>query len=364
MKKTWISAAALVMGICLLSGCGGTKSEDGAAQTVSDGNVLSAYKLSFGEHPAADYVTLGNYKGLEISASKVSYDEEDYEIQTKQVYFGYNGSAKQITDRPVALLDMVNIDYEGKKDGVAFDGGTAQGANLLIGSGQFIDGFEDGLIGVMPGETVDLDLTFPEAYGNADLAGQAVVFTVTVNYIAEMEDAGVGAIGIADVNTVDALRAHVKNVMDQQAEDEYLTAAQDEVWTQIMEEAVFEELPESMIRENKEYYALMLDKMAANYGMDAKTYVEAYGQNYDEVLDEYAELYSKQILVVQAIADAEGLDISEEALDTRIQEYADSVGIDVADMLNRGLTKEDYRKSFLYEDVMNYLVDNGVKVNN
>ena len=254
---------------------------------------------------------------------------------------------------------MTNIDYEGKKDGVAFDGGTAQGATLLIGSGQFIAGFEDGLIGVMPGETVDLNLTFPENYGAADLAGQEVVFTVTVNFIPEMKDERVPEIGIPDVSTVDELRAYVKEKMQEQAESDYLSEAQDQVWAQVMENTVFEEFPADMLAKNRESYALMLDQMAANYGMtDGKSYVESYGQDYEAVLDQYTETYTRQLLTIQAIADAEGLDVSKEDLDARMQEYADSVGTNVDDLYANGLTDEDFRQSFLYEDLLNYLVEN------
>ena len=92
-----------------------------------------------------------------------------------------------ITDRAVEDGDLVTIDYVGKKDGEAFSGGSAEGYQLKIGSNTFIDGFEEGLIGVMPGDTVDLDLTFPESYSrNQDLAGQAVVFTVTLDKISEV----------------------------------------------------------------------------------------------------------------------------------------------------------------------------------
>ena len=310
---------------------------------------------------AADYVTLGNYKGLTLSNTKESYDEDEIEIQTKQFYFAYITEEDGIKDRPVQNLDMTNIDYEGKKDGVAFDGGTAQGATLLIGSGQFISGFEEGLIGVMPGETVDLNLKFPDNYGSADLAGQEVVFTVTVNFIPEMKDDKVPEIGIDGVSTVDELRAYVKENMEKQAESEYLSAAQDEVWDQIMETTVYGDFPEDMLAQNRVNYAKMLDQMAASYGMeDGKSYVEAYGQDYEEVLDQYAEVYTRQLLTIQAIADAEGLNISDEELDSRISEYANNAGTTVDAMLSNGLSKADYRQSFLYEDVMNFLVENAV----
>lgn len=353
MKKRWISVMALVLGTLLVTGCGGKTTEEKDSETDSGQETVGNYSVE-------DYVTLGEYKGLENGAVRAEYDEAEVELQTRQFYFSHISAESGVTDRAVELLDMTNIDYEGKKDGVAFEGGTAKGASLLIGSGQFIDGFEEGLIGVMPGETVDLNLRFPDGYGNDELAGQEVVFTVTVNYIEEMEDASVAQIGIPDVSTVAQLRAYVEDMLNSQAESEYLAAAQDSIFSQILENAEFGELPEDMIAENREAYASMLDRMAAGYGMDGKTYVEMYGGSYEDILDEYAVVYTKQLLVIQAIANKESLNISDEDLDARMSEYAEGAGITVDDMLTNGLTKEDYRQSFLYEDVMGYLVENAV----
>ena len=136
-----------------------------------------------GERPdyeAGRYVTLGQYKGLTIvlDGLEVTEEEIDAYIEDAAAQAGLNQKEGTVKEG-----DVVNIDYSGKKDGVAFDGGTAQGAALEIGSGTFIPGFEEGLIGVNTGETVDLDLTFPENYGAEELAGAETVFTVTVNYI-------------------------------------------------------------------------------------------------------------------------------------------------------------------------------------
>ena len=370
MKKRLVSAMCLALGIALMSGC----SKDQAAQESS---ADSAQESTQGEaqasggktgllaegQKASDFVTLGEYKGLTITAKEPeAYTDEEYDIQTKQIYFNYVDETDGIKDRPVQLYDMTNIDYEGKKDGVAFEGGTAQGATLLIGSHSFIDGFEDGLIGVMPGKTVDLNLKFPDYYPNsAELAGQEVVFTVTVNFIPEMKDERVPEIGALDVSTVEELRAFVKEGMDEQAQENYLQEAQDEIWTQLMENVVFEEFPEELTAKSRENYAGILDQMAASWGIDAETYAQMMGMSYEDMLAQYAEGYAKQLLIIQAIADAENLNLSEEALTARINAYAESAGLTEADLLANGLTNEDFRQSFLYEDVMSFLVENAKK---
>lgn len=185
MKKKTLGLLAAILSVCMLAGCGAKDTGDGTGAATDAGTESTALK----DMDVDKYVTLGEYKGLAVSVDTVEVDEDEWDTLVNNVYYG-NITAENggIMDRAVETGDTVNIDYEGKKDGVAFDGGTAQGYDLTIGSGNFIAGFEDGLIGVMPGETVDLDLTFPENYGNSDLAGQAVVFTVTVNYIQPAQD--------------------------------------------------------------------------------------------------------------------------------------------------------------------------------
>ena len=186
MKKKTLGFLAALLSVCMLAGCGAKDTGDGTGSGSGAGTESTALK----DMDVDKYVTLGEYKGLAVTVDTVEVDEDEWDSLVNNVYYG-NITAENggITDRAVETGDTVNIDYEGKKDGVAFDGGTAQGYDLTIGSGSFIDGFEDGLIGVMPGETVDLDLSFPEVYpNNPDLAGQPVVFTVTVNYIQPAQD--------------------------------------------------------------------------------------------------------------------------------------------------------------------------------
>ena len=131
------------------------------------------------DYDMKDYVTVNEYsKEIDKESTDYDYAVEAFYNQT----FGDNLNEK-VESGKVENGDIANIDYKGTKDGVAFDGGTSAGYDLEIGSGQFIDGFEDGLIGVEIGSTVNLNLTFPEAYGNSELAGQDVVFEVKVNYV-------------------------------------------------------------------------------------------------------------------------------------------------------------------------------------
>ena len=215
MKNRFWNLVPVLLAVIVLSGCGTDENEslnpngievgNDGPQDMNESDAENNGSQNLNETDVEKYVALGDYKNIAASVA------EDYLNELLlNTYNAFVTVETGITDRAVEIGDTVDIDYEGKKDGVAFEGGTAAGASLGIGSGQFIAGFEDGLIGVMPGETVDLDLTFPEGYGNEELAGRAVVFTVTVNYIKpgldDMEDSVVANIGMEGVSTVEELR--------------------------------------------------------------------------------------------------------------------------------------------------------------
>ena len=203
MKKTMTAFLAAIVTAVSLAGCGGNKPDD-ATQVESsseqgdknDPNNPAYLK----DMDLTKYVTLGEYKGItvEVQSPEVSEAEVDAYIQ---YVTSSMPATEEVTGRPVQEGDTVNIDYAGKyaDSGEAFDGGTAQGYDLVIGSHSFIDGFEDGLIGANIGDTLDLNLTFPEDYGHSELAGVDVIFTVTVNSIKvkpDFDDAYAASLGI------------------------------------------------------------------------------------------------------------------------------------------------------------------------
>ncbi len=204
-KKLLAGVMAGVMAVGVLTGCGNqtaTPATDTAAgvddvvassDAIVTGTETIADTKTGKEYNVSDYVTLCDYDNIVIDYdnTKVS-DVELHDYINKLL--AQTPSYIPINKSVVESGDYVNIDYIGKKDGVAFDGGTANGYVLGIGTGTFIPGFEDGLIGVSVGETVDLNLTFPENYGNSELAGAAVVFTVTVNSIVEAEEVSLDTI--------------------------------------------------------------------------------------------------------------------------------------------------------------------------
>ena len=316
--------------------------------------------------PVEQYVTLGEYKGVEVVVEKIAANQEEIEAYAFEIYSSQitadNGGIK---DRAVELGDTANIDFVGKKDGVAFEGGTSEGYPLSIGSGSFIDGFEEGLVGVKPGETVDLNLTFPEGYQAEDLAGQEVVFTVTVNYIvpagvSDMKDEVVAGFSneaysnVAELNEYAAAQIEASNQAAWETEGEYA------VLNAIINNATFAEIPEEYLEEARTSIESTLSMYASYYGLDAATFcLYAYGMEMEAFVEAQSENYAKELLVYQAIANAENLNVSDKELKEKLEQYAEEAGVSTEEYLGDS-TEEDFRQSLMVENVYNFIQDNAV----
>lgn len=341
-RKIAIVLAALLASV-VLGGCG---SESGALKDMK----------------VEKYVTLGEYRGLPAQAAAVTVDETQEAELMKALYMdSVTKEMGGITDRAVSMGDTVNIDYEGKKDGVAFPGGTASGDLLEIGSGHFIAGFEEGLIGATPGETRDLELTFPEGYGNAELAGQAVVFTVTVNFIlpTEYSDEVVASIGVPDMTTVEEMRQFVHDYLETNARNNYQVTLENVLMDGLVSGCVFQEIPAAMLEKYYNNVRAGLEADSVSRGMDLETYcIYNYSMGADSFLNQYAEAAARQSLAVQAVANAENLNISDEELQENLEQYATQGGYDTVEDFLGEVDREEYREFFMYEKVLDFLIEN------
>lgn len=377
MKKKLIFALTVLMTAGLMAGCG-KKTEE---KTPETGSTVSTTDTAAGTQQdvpnvflkdidVASYLTLqSDYKGLSLSADeKVEVTEQQILDLALQAY-NTTVTAEEggVINRAVAEGDTVNIDFEGKQDGVAFEGGTAAGYDLTIGSGSFIDGFEDGLIGVTPGETVDLNLSFPKDYRNTDLAGQEVVFTVTVNFIypssrEEMADATIEALTEGDFVTVDAFLDYCRDYLENIAESNYRAARENAVIVQLESIAVFDSLPEDLVAKYNAAITEYLNIQAASYGVDADTFCTYYFQmDAATYAQQEAEARTRQDLLIKYIADQEGLNLSDEELEEAMQQYASEVGVESVDELLVNADREDYREYFMYEKVVDFLFENAAQ---
>ena len=321
----------------------------------------------------SDYLVIEDdaYRNMTIQvapAQQVSDEEIQAEISDSFYYLDeYDDLVVKKTEGTVEDGDLANIDYVGKKDGVAFDGGTAEAYDLEIGSGSFIEGFEEGLIGKEIGSTVDLNLTFPEDYGSEELAGADVVFTVTINYVSEMpemtddlaEKLSDGEFTGAD-EYVESLRSDLQSEYDEEQQHEAYSA----IIMKLMDLYPIENYPQA----NVDYYVdLIISEYfvpyASMYGMSVDDFVSMMyeGLTMDEVKEQEivpsAKQYVAQEILLGAVAEKEGITMTDEELQEVLQGYADDYGITVDELLE-GQDMGSVRVNELDQRVIEWLYAN------
>lgn len=375
-KKMAMMCIAGVMAVSLCA-CGNKSTQTGsdAAQTTEQSSETAATQeiaseeetkvseradyVALADLDVDEYVTLGEYKDMTVQAAKTEVTDEVIENYIN----GNMLTTYPITDRAVEDGDLVTIDYVGKKDGEAFSGGSAEGYQLKIGSNTFIDGFEEGLIGVMPGDTVDLDLTFPESYSrNQDLAGQVVVFTVTVQNILESTDyenvtpEQLELMGL-EYKTKEALWDAARKSVEEEAENNYQTNINNAIMDQLVSDSQFTSVPQPLVDEEVQNYNEYMEAICVSfYGCDLETFVTTYYQmtmdEYNAQLTEMAQETVKQYLVIEAVARQEGIEITDEDINKKAEEEAKEYGYDSAEALLDEVGKTTYRMYMLQDDVM------------
>jgi len=334
-RKTFAILMAGVLTVGLMAGCdklpgdaassGSSSAASSSASTAGSSTAGFDYSAPFDENglwkgvTALDYVTLPTYKGIEVPSSVSTISDEDVDTQVKSILSGYS-TTNQILDRTVADGDTINIDYVGKIDGTEFDGGNTQGkgTDVTIGTTSYIDDFIDQLIGHTPGETFDVNVTFPDSYpSNTALQGKDAVFSVTINYIAEKvtpeltdDFVATNLTSTYGWTTVDEMREGIRK---QQSE----TAIQTYLWKQIDDNSKVSDTPQSLIDFEQDATKANMEATAAQYGVDVTTLLSYYGitgsiddwfANNQDVIKTQA----KAALIYQAIAEDAGLSVSDD----------------------------------------------------
>lgn len=316
---------------------------------------------------AADYVTLpDDYADITISADLGQVSDDDINDYIDSNVLSNFATTNEVKDRAAADGDTVNIDYVGRIDGVAFDGGDTKGsgADLTLGSGTYIDNFEDQIVGHTPGETFDVTVTFPEDYGNEDLNGKEAVFETTLNYIKESvtpeltDDWVKENLGESmSLNSVDELKAFVKSTMlyDNQASDVY-TALHDKA-------SYADELPQTALDYYRDVLLYRIYTNAQKYGTDMNTLLSSgmMGSSYDSVdayladANDSIKSIIQQALLMQAVAEKTGFKCDTATMSADFGRYYGTT--DPSQYVSA--YGENYIKmNVLQSDVMQSLIDN------
>ena len=344
----------------LTAGCSGKKEEAESGAATESSAETAAAETQAEEYVADSSVKLGDYKGIEVTVAKAEVTEKELEAQIQQIL---NANAEYVeTDRAAALGDTVNIDYKGLLDGEAFDGGTAEDYDLELGSGNFIDGFEDGLVGTKKGEQKSLNLTFPEEYHSEELAGKDVVFEVTVNavkerVVPELTDAFV-AEKYPDYETVEKLKAELYDGMLKQEQQNIDNQRDTDILNHIVENSEIV----CSTDEIDDAYNIQLNSyitMLTGYGMDIKSYAGMMGMTEDDFKAEIrnmAKEMAKQELVLKEIAKAENITVD----DAEKEQLAKDYGYENVEAMlkNVNITQDMIDDTALMQKTLDFLAEN------
>lgn len=351
MKKLVVSMAVGIFSCIALAGCGASKLSN-------------------------DYITINQYKGLEVAKvddTDVSDEEVDKEVETR-----LNAAAltTEVTDRAAKEGDTVNIDFSGSVDGVAFDGGTSQGYDLVLGSNQFIGasgdykGFEEQIVGHNTGEEFDITVQFPAEYNNADLAGKVSVFHIKINAIKEKQvpeltDEWVSK-SSETVKTVKEYKAEIKKNLKEQKEEQARDQLRQEVGDALLEQTEVKSYPDDELNAKKEeiskYYKDQATQMGVSFEDFLKSYMNTDEESFNKQVQEVAESAVKRDLAYKLVADKKKISLSDDEFSKKLDEYVKKTGMESVEVLKQNYTEDNLRMIALMEKVGDYLIKSCVQV--
>lgn len=339
MKKRAVVVSVFLTASLFLTGC----SWSDIAAKFTGADTESTQSAGEKDYVAADCVTLAEYKGVEVDCT-VGDDELQSEIDSA---LSSHSTENKIKKGTCKKGDTVSIDFVGKIDGKEFDNGSAEDYSITLGSSGFIDGFDDGVIGMKVGKKKDLNLRFPDDYQNEELKGKDVVFTVTLNYISETITPELNDEFVTkntDNKTVDEYKTATRQNLAQEKKDK----AGETAFGTVEEGSEVKTYPESLVNMCSSQLDAYYRYMSTQYGFEDfnafLTQMQMTEESYKQMLDQSAQSIAKTQLVAEAIAAKEGITVSDDEIKEQIT-TAVSQG---------GQTEEDLRKSFqeLYGDVI------------
>lgn len=321
-KKLYLAVLATCM-MLVWNGCGNDKetaeNDMAAEQTEQTSDAADSDESGSTRLVSVDnvekYVTIAEYKGIALDHSVAGVTDENVE---KRVAQNLQGKSEEVTDKDAVIQngDTATINFVGTKDGVAFEGGTANNYDLVIGSGTMIPGFEEGILGMKKGETKDITVTFPKNCQSSELAGQEAVFQITVqSFKRPPELTDTWAAANTDYKTADEYRASVRTQLEQEAQDQAESSLRSTAWTTVYSNSEVVEYPEKDIEEATQEFRSQIEAYAKQGNMELEDFVKSQGVSMDDFeaqCQQYAQNKVKQNLIIQGIMDAEGMTLEDE----------------------------------------------------
>lgn len=312
-------------------------------------------------------VGLGKYKGVEVEKADIAVTDEevDAELAKEQEK---NAAYNEITDRAVADGDKINLNFEGFVDGVAFEGGKGEDYPLTIGSGSFIPGFEEQLVGAEVGKEIDVNVTFPEDYQSADLAGKPAVFKCTVLKITEKvlpELNDEFADDVSEFSTLEEYKADIRKNLEVKKEERAKTEKENKVIDAIIADSEID-IPEPMLKAQQEQIVDEFAQRLQSQGLNIDQYFQYMGSSREKMLDEVKDQADKRIrtrLVLEEIVKAENIVATEEDFDIELGKLAEAYGtdIDTVKKIFEGKEKDRMMEDIAVQKAVSFVADNAVE---
>ena len=309
-------------------------------------------------------VTLGEYKGLEVEKAEATVSDEQVAAELDRM--AQNVASTENVERAAEMGDIANIDFEGFVDGVAFDGGKGEAFDLTLGSGQFIPGFEEQVVGMNAGETKDVNVTFPENYNAKELAGKAAVFTVKLNKLSVKNVPAIDdelAKDVSEFETLDELKADIRAKALENAQKEIDRAFENAVVEAAAENATVE-IPNALVE-------LELDNQMNDFayrlqmsGMSIEQYAQMMGGDLNTMRNAFKPMAQKQAKItvtLEKIAEVEGIEVSEEDLTAEFEAMAKQYSLEV-EKIREMVPAEEIKANLKTRKAVKILVDSAVAV--
>lgn len=352
MKKQTAILGIALMGISLLSGCGSTTS-----------TRLPDY---------SEYVTLGEYTNLEYTPMSTEVTDDDVELELDS-FLEELATENEITDRGAEEGDTVNIDYVGTVDGVEFDGGSTDGAgtDIVLGESGYIDNFDEQLVGMKPGETKEVKVTFPDPYENDEtLAGKDAVFTTTMNTITETVIPELTDELVAentDYATIEEYKEQLRAELEAEAQEDAEDDATDQLLTAAAENATFSAYPEDEIQTLIDETIEEIKSTAEMWQIDYTTYIYYFYQceteeDFEAFLSDSARKYMQQRMVTCEIAKKENISVSDDEIAEYAAQLVEEYELDSTDDVYEYYTDADLEYMLLVDKVGALLKETAVEV--
>ena len=331
--------------------------EEGSFTPIENPVLKEAYDYN-------DYINLGKYKGIQVKVEHKQVTDEDIDINI-QMDLNDNGMTPiDVTDRAVKQGDTVNIDFVGYHNGEPFTGGSAEGYELIIGSGSFIDGFEDQLIGAELNKEIDVNVVFPESYKNPDIAGESVTFKVKVNgikYFELTEDFITNTMGL---DNEEAYRESINQDLLLYYAAMADSKKENDVYTALIKGSEIT-LPDNLVAFYESDIKTLYTNIATSYGMDFETFLNLSGttvEAFEEDVKAYSNNMATRELIIKAITAAEGIELTEGEFQEAVAEYAEQYGYESNEEFLENADVEVLKEDILFDKIIEFLLAEAIEI--